>query len=86
MKSIGVHSCLIPLSKGERHQPNFPLDFSLPKLRGMFTVKVDHYEIISNDFKIIKVGSDGQIDGYPTLKVSAYTIDSFLFHTQCEHR
>jgi|TARA_B110000285_G_scaffold163884_1_gene183005 hypothetical protein len=91
MKSIGVHQCLIPLSKGEGYQPNFPLDFSLPKIKRMFTVEVDHYalkelkvdyyKIISKGLKIIKVGSDGQIDGYPTLKVNLYTIDSFLFHT-----
>jgi len=33
MKSIGVRQCLIPLSKGEGYQPNFPLDFSLQKLK-----------------------------------------------------
>ena len=41
MKSIGVHQCLIPLSKGEGHQPKFPLDFSISKIKRMFTVEVD---------------------------------------------
>ena len=42
MKSIGVHQCLIPLSKGEGHQPKFPLDFSISKIKRMFTIEVDH--------------------------------------------
>lgn len=42
---MGVHQCLIPLSKGEGCQPNFPLDFSLPKIKRMFTVEVDHYAL-----------------------------------------
>ena len=41
MKSIGVHQCLIPLSKGEGHQPKFPLDFSISKIKRMFTIEVD---------------------------------------------
>jgi len=59
MKSIGVHQCLIPLSKGEGHQPDFPLDFSLPKIKRMFTVEVDHYalkELKVDYYKIISKG------------------------------
>jgi len=40
MKSVGVRQCIIPLAKGEGYQPNFPLDFSLPKIKRMFAVKL----------------------------------------------
>jgi len=91
IKSIGVHQCIIPLSKGEGYQPNFPIDFSKRKLKNMFTIEVDRdilkelkvefYKIISKGLKDIHVDSEGIIEGYPTLKVKLYTINTFLFYT-----
>ena len=89
MKSIGVHQCLIPLSKGEGHQPKFPLDFSISKIKRMFTVEVDHdilkelnvkfYKVVNKGLKSIQMDSEGLIEGHPLLKVNLYTIDTFLF-------
>jgi hypothetical protein len=91
MKSIGVHQCLIPLSKGEGHQPKFPLDFSISKIKRMFTIEVDHdilkelnvsfYKVVNKGLKSIQMDSVGLIEGHPLLKVNLYTIDTFLFYT-----
>ena len=38
MKNIGITQCIIPLQSGEGHIPIFDKDFSIPKLKRMFSV------------------------------------------------
>ena len=61
MKNIGITQCIIPLQSGEGHIPIFDKDFSIPKLKRMFSVdcfvdplkelKIDYYKIVSKDLK-----------------------------------
>ena len=92
MKNIGITQCIIPLQSGDGHIPIFDQDFSISKLKRMFSVdcfvdplkelKIDYYKIVSKDLKSIQINSEGKIEGYPTLKINLYTIDSWVYDSK----